>query len=392
MPKKYIYSVIIVIAIGLFAAFLAINNHKLGPKFFDSAGALQAESPGASQLGGFVRARVVSVDDESDIENSHLNSYTQTLTMRLLTGDSQGQTLHGIQYETANRRQKLKTGDTVVAAKIPDPRNNNGSPYVIVDQYRLPYIAVIVALFLLLAIVFGRIRGVTALVGLAFSLFMLVYFIAPHILEGQNPVIVSLVGSAIIAIVSIFLAHGFNRRTSLAVVATLVTLGLAQGLAFAAVHYSRLFGNGSEEAYLLQIGTLGAFNLQGILLGSIIIGTLGVLDDVTTGQTVAVAELHLANPKLAFKELYKKAMVIGREHIASLINTLVLAYAGAFFPLFLLIVLSNTQPVWTILNSEFISEEIVRTLVGSIALVLAVPLSTLLAAYYFSGHKDSVAD
>jgi uncharacterized membrane protein len=149
----------------------------------------------------------------------------------------------------------------------------------------------------------------------------------------------------------------------------------------------RLFGNGSEASLLLQSTALGNIDLQGLLLAGIVIGTLGILDDITTAQTAVVEELYIANPSFSRKELYGKAMSVGREHIASLINTLVLAYAGAFFPLFLIIILNFNQPLWTVINSEFISEEIVRALVGSTALVLAVPFTSFLATMYFTRIK-----
>lgn len=386
MRKQYIYLSIGVILLSLTVAFISLHKRSQTAVRFDA----QAAEVGVAQLSEYSKARVVSIGQEDSTVNKHFSLYTQALQVRFLDGNQAKQEV-GIDYQTTSAGQKLKVGDTVVVGQLFDVRNNNGNPYVVVDIYRLPYLGILVFVFLLCAVYFARWRGVTSVVGLAFSVFVLIYFIAPSILAGQNPVVISLVGAFIIAVVSLFLAHGFNERTSLAVMSTLLTLGLAQGLAYLAVHGIRLFGNGSEEAYLLQAGSLGAFNLQGLLFGGIIIGCLGVLDDVTTSQTAAVDELHHTDSTLTLAQLYRKGMSIGREHIAALINTLVLAYAGAFFPLFLLIVLTSHQPLWVTLNSEFIAEEIVRTLVGSIALIVAVPLSTILAAWYFKRNKvDSV--
>jgi len=152
---------------------------------------------------------------------------------------------------------------------------------------------------------------------------------------------------------------------------------------------TRLFGLGSEESLDLQYGALKNINLQGLLLAGIIIGALGVLDDITTAQTAAVAELKLANAKLSFDELYRRGMAVGKEHITSLVNTLALAYAGASLPMLLLFTVYQ-QPLWVTLNSEFVVEEVVRTVVGSLALTVAVPITTFLAAYWFSRHP--VAD
>jgi uncharacterized membrane protein len=195
----------------------------------------------------------------------------------------------------------------------------------------------------------------------------------PRILAGDNPFLTTLVGSIIIVTVSLYLAHGFNHRTSIALLSTSVTLALAIALAVLFVHLAKLFGLGTEDAYFL-IAANQTINLQGLLLGGIIIGTLGVLDDITTAQTAVVAELKRAKPDLSRHELYKRSLTVGHEHIASLVNTLVLAYAGTSLPIFLLFTLNRTEPIWTILNSEFVAEEIVRTLVGSSALVMSVVL------------------
>ena len=205
----------------------------------------------------------------------------------------------------------------------------------------------------------------------------------PNIVNGSNPIIVFIVGGFLITFFSIYLGHGFNRRTSIAVLSTIITLVISIILSILAVNWAQLFGLGSEEAFLLQVGDLSGINLKGLLLGGMIIGILGVLDDITTAQSAAVEEIYRANPKLNKKELLKRGLSVGHEHIISLVNTLVLAYAGVSFPLLLLFSQSYT-PTWVLLNSENIVEEIVRTLVGSSALVIAVPITTYLAVIFFS--------
>jgi len=254
--------------------------------------------------------------------------------------------------------------------------------YYIGDRYRTPRVAVMLALFFALAVFFGRRRGATSFLGLAFSILVLVWFIVPRIAAGENPLPTVLLGSLGIMVVSLYLAHGVNRRTTIALGGSAVTLAFALGIALIAVRAAQIFGMGSEEAFYLQTG-FGEINLTGLLLGGIIIGTLGVLDDITTAQSAVVEELSRANPSLGFAELYRRGLSVGREHIASLTNTLVLAYAGASLPLLLLFTVSKSQPWWVILNSEFIVEEAVRTLVGSAALILAVPITTAIAARYW---------
>ncbi len=174
-----------------------------------------------------------------------------------------------------------------------------------------------------------------------------------------------------------------NKRSGIALGSTLITLVGAVIFSVVAVMLAKLSGSGTEEAIYLQIGSLPSLNLQGLLLGGMIIGTLGVLDDVTTAQVAAVEEIGIADVSLTRKELYKRGLRVGREHIASLVNTLALAYAGASFPLFLLFALEGGPPLWVVLNAEYVMEEVVRAIVGGASLVIAVPISTFAAAWYF---------
>jgi len=212
---------------------------------------------------------------------------------------------------------------------------------------------------------------------------VLLAFVVPAILEGASPVAVAVAGSAAIALVNLYLAHGLNLQTSTAVVGTLASLALIGVLAAVFVAAADFSGLASEEASFVQAAS-GRINLQGLLLGGIVIGSLGVLDDVTVTQASAVWELHGANPALGAAGLYRSAVRIGRDHIASTVNTLVLAYAGASLPLLILLVESR-QPVGDVLTGEVIAVEVVRTLVGSVGLVAAVPVTTALAAAVAAG-------
>lgn len=281
--------------------------------------------------------------------------------------------------------RKLKSGQKVVVDKNETPDATN---YFVTEVYRLPAIAWFAAAFFLLTLLLTGRRGFMAFVGLAVTMAVLGWYIIPQISNGGNPFVVSLVGTCIIASSSLFLAHGFNRRTGLAFVSSMITIGVSLVVSVLAVKAAHLFGLGSEEAYYLQFAPLGTINMQGLLLGGIIIGVMGLLDDVTTAQVTAVAELKNANPALTARELYKGGSAVGREHILSLVNTLVLAYVGASFPLLLLFTAYST-PWWVTMNTELISEELVRTIIGSLALIMAVPLTTVIAAYSFHHSKNS---
>lgn len=282
----------------------------------------------------------------------------------------------------------VEKGDTIVLERL---RKADGTvQYFIRDSYRLPALLWLALGFLALSVFFGRLIGATSVLGLILSIAILVGVVMPLIASGRDPLFVSLVGAVGIACTSLLLAHGFRRRTFIALASTLLTLGLSTLLAIIAVWLCRLNGLGSEETVFLQAGKLAGVDLQGLLLGGIIIGCLGVLDDITTAQTAAVDEISRANPSLSKAAVLRAGMSVGREHIASLTNTIALAYAGASFPLLLLIHAESQYPLWSTLNSEFFAEEIVRTLVGSTTLVLAVPLSTWLAVRFLHGrHRAS---
>ncbi|KKS93431.1 MAG: hypothetical protein UV70_C0010G0013 [Parcubacteria group bacterium GW2011_GWA2_43_13] len=340
----------------------------------------------------FFRARVIQASEDVVKKDDAHVSIIQKIRVRILSGSEKGN-----EYDitpnpefTSTKKQNIEQGNVVVVAKT--TLNSGEIRWDVIDQYRLPNMGWAFAIFIGLVIFFTRKRGVMSLVGLAVSVAILGFVVIPQILSGGNPLVWCLAGALIIAIVSLYLAHGFSTRTSIAVVGTLITVLLSVGVGALFVWLTRLSGAGNEDAFYLQLTQLGmSLDLRGLLLGAMIIGTLGVLDDVTTAQSAVVGELHLANPSFSRAELYARGLSVGREHITSLVNTLALAYIGASFPLFLYIPLNKSeQPVWLLFNSEFLAEEIIRTLVGSTVLVLAVPITTLIAATVFGKKTHHV--
>ncbi len=272
----------------------------------------------------------------------------------------------------------LKEGERVAVEILSKP---DGTVKVLLKEpYRLYALFWLMAAFVFLSVVIGGWTGILSVAGLAVSIAVLLFFIIPRIVAGGDPLVISFIGAAIIACLSLYAAHGFKRRTSVALLATVVTLLISLVVAIIAVHLTALYGMGSEESLYMQMGPLQHVNLQGLLLGGMLLGCLGVLDDITTAQCAAVDEISKANPSLSAEALRKAGSSVGREHIASLINTLALAYAGASLPLLLLLDVSSDFPLWVTINGEFLAEEIVRTLVGSMALLFAVPISTWLAS------------
>jgi len=339
----------------------------------------------------FYNAIVVGVVKEGREEVGGYTRDFQILALRLLDGPDKGKTVEVQQGQltAVSSSLKVEKGERVIVTKTTLAGEKS---YAIIDRYRLDAVFYLILGFVVLIIIFGRKQGIMSILGLTFSIMVLGGFLIPRLIAGDNPLVTTIISLIFIAFISLYLAHGFNKRTTLALISTLTTLGIAIIVSIIAVSVTKLTGLGTEEAFFLQLGPLGRTNLQGLLLGGILIGTLGVLDDITTAQTAAVDEISKADRNLDYKELYRRGISVGREHIASLVNTLFLAYAGSSLPLFLLFTInSDQQPLWMTLNSEQVVEEIIRTVVGSSALILAVPISTILAAYIFGKRKAALS-
>ncbi|WP_030153246.1 YibE/F family protein [Streptomyces sp. NRRL S-244] len=302
-------------------------------------------------------------------------------TIEVTTGPDKGRTFFEIVQPGAPRQ--LEDGQEVVVAYAPDaPRDLQ---YSVVDVNRKLPLAVLAAIFAVAVVVVGRMRGLFALIALVVSFGVLTLFILPAILQGSNPLVVAVVGASAIMLIALYMCHGLSARTSVAVLGTLVSLLLIGLLGSVFVDWAFLSGNTDDNTGLIH-GLYPEIDMSGLLLAGIIIGSLGVLDDVTVTQTSAVWELHQADPSMGSRSLYRAAIRIGRDHIASVVNTLVLAYAGAALPLLLLFSIANSS-MGSVANSELVAEEIVRTLVGSIGLVASVPVTTALAALVVSADR-----
>ncbi|MFG3496046.1 YibE/F family protein [Streptomyces sp. NPDC047928] len=304
-------------------------------------------------------------------------------TIEVTTGKDKGRTFTEIVQPDAPRR--LDQGQEVVVAYAPDaPRDLQ---YSVTDVNRKFPLALLGVVFALAVVAVGRLRGVMALVALGTSFLTLTFFILPAILQGSNPLVVAVVGASAIMLVALYLSHGLSARTSVAVLGTLISLLLIGLLGSLFIGWASLTGNTDDYTGLIH-GLYPNIDMSGLLLAGVIIGSLGVLDDVTVTQTSAVWELHQADPRMGPRALYRAGIRIGRDHIASVVNTLVLAYAGAALPLLLLFSIAQSS-VGTVANSEIVAQEIVRTLVGSIGLVASVPVTTALAALVVSADRRS---
>ena len=276
----------------------------------------------------------------------------------------------------------FKVGDRVVLNRIPDAPPLRR--YQFADRERRPLLIAASLLFAAVVVLLGRLRGLAALAGLVLSVAVLLTYIVPSILSGRSPEMVALTGGVLIAVIALYLAHGFKPMTHVAAMGTLLSLGLTVALAAVVTGLAHFSGLVSEEASFLMV--IGGFDLRGLLLAGIVLGALGALDDVTVTQASAVWEIGAANEELDRSQLFAAGLRVGRDHVASSVNTLLLAYAGAAMPLMLLFGLSG-QRLGVVANSEVVAVEIVRTLVGSVGLVAAVPITTWLAARVVSARQ-----
>ncbi len=278
--------------------------------------------------------------------------------------------------------QRYKVGDELV---ISYTKNIEGKDnFYITDYVRRKPLLFAFLTFVFMVVLVGRFQGVSSLFGMAFSFLVILKFILPEISRGKDPVQVAVFGSLMIIPLTFVLSHGFNKKTIVAILGTLISIVFTGLLTSLFVGASKLTGFASEEAGFLQTYKGDLINVKGLLIAGIIIGVFGVLDDITVSQSAIVEQLKTANPKLKPTEIYAKAMAVGKDHIASMVNTLVLVYAGASLPLLILFI-DSSRSFSEIINLEVVAEEIIRTLVGSIGLILAVPVTTAIASLAFSG-------
>jgi uncharacterized membrane protein len=299
-----------------------------------------------------------------------------TAEVRLESGPDNGEVV-SLTLGGAGLEPELGPGDDVRVARAeagptPDPT------YTLTDFERRSPLLWLAVVFAALVVLFGRLRGALSLVGLAISLAVVVGFIVPAILDGTAPLPVAIVGSLAIMLATVSLAHGIGPKSLAAMLGTAVSLALVALLALAFTNLAHITGLASEEAAILLQGGADV-SLEGLLLAGIVIAALGVLDDVTVSQASTVLALRAANPGQGFRELYAGALRVGRDHVSATVNTLVLAYVGASLPL-LLIFSSGEIGLVDALSTELIAKEVVGTLVGSIGLIAAVPITTALAA------------
>lgn len=325
-----------------------------------------------------IKATVVKASNLADreIPGTETTTKVQNLKVLLLEGESKGKTIH---FENDYSVQ-LKDGETFYLRKVVFSGDGR-ELYTVADPYRINSIVIFTLIFIILVFVFGGKQGIRGLLSLTGSLFLIIFILLPGVINGHSPMVVSTIVASFIVILGSYITHGFNKTTSAAVVGMIFTILMVGVLAYFAVVNTNLTGFDTEESVYLNFNTHGSIDFVGLLLGGMLIGLLGVLYDAAIGQAVTVEELNKVAPHLSRVVIYKKAIRVGREHIGALVNTLAIAYVGVSLPLLLLVYLHNA-PIIQVINRENFATEIIRTLIGSIGLVLAVPITTFIAVLF----------
>jgi uncharacterized membrane protein len=369
--ERFLFGSLAVLAV--LAAAVVVVVPKLGPPTPSPEPTI---APGETET---LSARVIEVLEEGTVDLGMGSTQPfQRLLLRVESGSLAGQEVV-VEEGTVNiisQERLFRPGDRVYLQRAAGP---DGDRFYISDFVRTTPLVLIAGLFLGLVVLVGRGRGLRSLAGTLFSLVVIFAFVLPQIITGKDPLLVSIVGATLLLAVSTYLVYGWNAKAHAAVVGMMLSLVLTGGLAWLFVRWTRLTGLSVEESSYLVMELGADLNFRGLVLGGIIIGSLGVLDDICIGQASAIFELVKANRDLSWTELFRSSLNIGRDHIAAMVNTLLLAYVGAAMPLMLVFSIYQ-EPLWRRINREPIAEEIVRTLVGSVGLVLAVPITSLVAS------------
>lgn len=332
---------------------------------------------------GTFRGKVLEIvsKEERDIPGTDTKHIYQVIRADVLNGPKKGET---IQIE--NDYLELRVGQ-----KFYFNYNiyvDGSESYGVTNVDRRAGLIFLVLIFIFSVIYFGGWQGVRSLVALFGSFFAIFYVLMPALINGWNPLFASFAVASVILFIAIFFTHGWNRESSIAYSGTMIAVLLTSLFSIFAVYITSLTGITADEAVYLNFNTSGTLDFTNLLLGAIIIGVLGVLDDIAVTQSAVVSELYDSNPNMPRKEVYSRAMRIGREHVGALVNTLVLAYTGASLPVLLYLKTSDLS-FETIINLEVFTTEIVRAIVGSLGLILTVPIVTILASIYLRGHKSN---
>lgn len=372
MTRKTFMIILRIAAIIILAVILI-------PKIMDFIKDNEAEETVIGYSSGTVIGVVDAIIEEGMITLGDVTQPYQILSVNVSEGEYEGQSFE-IEYGTRqifNDMIEIKRGDRLLITISSTPDGSLSAHYT--DFHRRNSLLLLFGIFVIFSVLISGWKGVRSIIGILLSLAVIILIILPGIQQGRDPLAVSIFGTFFFVSFSLYIIYGWTVKTHAAVLGSLLALAITGVLAYIFVYHSRLTGYGDENMFYISQLTQNTLNVRNLLLAGILIGTLGVLDDLVIAQASSVFELYRNKPSQSFKSLFKSAMNIGQDHIAATVNTLVLAYAGASLPMLLLFSIRNIDYGLAI-NLEFIAEEFVRTLVGSLGLFAAVPITTALAA------------
>ncbi len=369
------------------AAALILLLVVLAPKIVEFVAQRPEEEMIVGYSTGTDLAEVDTILEEGEIELGEVSQPYQILRVTMLEGEFAGG-IFEVDYGTRqvrNDMQMIEPGQRVYVTVSTLPDGSISAYFT--DFYRRDSLFLLFGIFVAASVIISGWKGIRSLLGILLSLFVIVLVILPGIQQGRDPLSISILGSFFFVGISLYIIYGWTVKTHAAVLGSFLALIITGVLAFIFVNNAQLTGYGDENMFYITQLTQNTLNVRSLLLAGILIGTLGVLDDLVISQASAVFELYRNNPTQTFKQLYKSAMNIGQDHIAATVNTLVLAYSGASLPMLLLFSFNNVDYGMAV-NLEFIAEEIVRTLVGSLGLFAAVPITTALASMIATKYRD----
>jgi len=376
-PNHLLWGSVVILALIAFSSMI----------FSPPAPAETNQETQSEEVSETLEGRVIEVISKDQRTVGGQEQPVQRVRVEITKGSHKGQTVeieHGsMTLMTESRR--VNVGDRVL---VEHSRGPAGEYFYISDFIRLPALLALSLVFAIATVIVGRQVGLRSLISMGLSVLVIALFILPRLSNGQSPPLVCTIGSLLLITPSLYLIYGWNYKTHSALLGLAIGLLLTNLLAMLFVRWGHLTGFSSDDAAFLVVSAQTRIDMRGLALGGIIIGTVGVLDDVTVGQASTTFELKEANPALNWRQLFRHGMAVGRDHIASMVNTLMLAYFGASLPLFLLLTASNA-PLVQALNREFLAQEIIRTLVGSLGLILAVPTTSLIASLVAQKHGAS---
>lgn len=318
-------------------------------------------------------AEILAITDTNERRFEKIDYISQVILARIeKTGE---QTKLSTNYIVKNSPVIYETGDKILLGKSAAERDSNS--YYVIGYDRTGIVFALTIAFLLLVLVVAKKQGLKSILAMAYTFFILIFLLLPLLIDKQSPILVGLIGIVLVIPITFLFTHGQNKKTFSALIATIITLIFSGLLSYFILTLAKITGPSQEEIDILIYSSKGMYDLTGILIAGVIIGLLGILDDVTVSQASLVAELHKMSPKLNRKNLFKKSMIVGKDHIASVVNTMILVYAGASLS-GLILLATYPRPLIVLLNDEAVLVPIIVALIGSIGLILAVPITSLI--------------